>query len=174
MQKEIKNKSFDRLSYADKNSIEIINGKNNTNISIEDMIKDPVLLKSNIDTNKINEEAIHKYIISLLENKFLELGTGFALVGHEYKLVINNTTYHIDLLFFNIKLNSYIVVEVKTRPLKPQDIEQLEFYVAYVDKSLKENNHNKTIGILIVKKNNNFIIEYTTNPDIYVTTYLLV
>lgn len=78
MQKEIKNKSFDRLSYADKNSIEIINGKNNTNISIEDMIKDPVLLKSNIDTNKINEEAIHKYIISLLENKFLELGTGFA------------------------------------------------------------------------------------------------
>lgn len=60
MQKEIKNKSFDRLSYADKNSIEIINGKNNTNISIEDMIKDPVLLKSNIDTNKINEEFIRK------------------------------------------------------------------------------------------------------------------
>ena len=134
LQKEIKNKSFDRPSYADKNNIEIINEKNNTNISI----KDPVLLKSNIDTNKINEEAIHKYIISLLENKFLELGTGFALVGHEYKLFINNTTYHIDLLFFNIKLNSYIVVEVKTRPLKPQDIGQLEFYVAYVDKSLKE------------------------------------
>ena len=60
MQKEIKNKSFDRPSYADKNNIEIINEKNNTNISIKDMIKDPVLLKSNIDTNKINEEFIRK------------------------------------------------------------------------------------------------------------------
>ena len=87
---EIKNKSFDRLSYADKNSIEIIS--DNTTLSIEDMIKDPIILKSNIDTKEINEKAIHKYIISLLEDKFLELGTGFALVGHEYKIVISNNT----------------------------------------------------------------------------------
>ena len=172
LQKEIKNKSFDRLSYADKENIEIISDTNIT-LSIKDIIKDPIILKSDLDTNKINEDAIHKYIISLLENKFLELGTGFALVGHEYKIVIGNSTYHIDLLFFNIKLNSYIVVEVKTKSVKPQDIGQLEFYVAYVNKNLKENNHNKTIGILIVKKNNHYIIEYTTNPDIYVTTYML-
>ena len=87
---EIKNKSFDRLSYADKNNIEIIS--DNTTLSIEDMIKDPIILKSNIDTKEINEKAIHKYIISLLEDKFLELGTGFALVGHEYKIVISNNT----------------------------------------------------------------------------------
>ena len=173
LQKEIKNKSFDRLSYADKENIEIISDTNTTTLSIEDMIKDPIILKSNIDTKEINEKAIHKYIISLLEYKFLELGTGFALVGHEYKIVINNNTYHIDLLFFNIRLNSYIVVEVKTRALKPQDIGQLEFYVGYVENNLKDNNQNKTIGVLIVKKKNKYVIEYTTSPDIYVTTYML-
>ena len=172
LRREIKNKSFDRLSYADKENIEIISDMNSS-LSIKDMIKDPIILKSNIDQNEINEKAIHKYIISLLEDKFLELGTGFALVGHEYKIVINNNTYHIDLLFFNIRLNSYIVVEVKTRAVKPQDIGQLQFYVSYIENNLKDNNHNKTIGILIVKKKNKYVIEYTTSPDIYVTTYML-
>ena len=172
LRREIKNKSFDRLSYADKENIEIISDMNSS-LSIKDMIKDPIILKSNIDQNEINEKAIHKYIISLLEDKFLELGTGFALVGHEYKIVINNNTYHIDLLFFNIRLNSYIVVEVKTRAVKPQDIGQLQFYVSYVENNIKDSNHNKTIGILIVKKKNKYVIEYTTSPDIYVTTYML-
>ena len=151
LRREIKNKSFDRLSYADKENIEIISDMNSS-LSIEDMIKDPIILKSDINTNEINEKAIHKYIIYLLEDKFLELGTGFALVSHEYKIVISNNTYHIDLLFFNTELNSYIVVEVKTKALKPQDIGQLEFYVGYVEKNIKKNYHNITIGILIVKK----------------------
>ncbi len=168
---EIKNKSFDRLSYKDKTNIEIITESDK--LTIEDMLKDPIILKSDINTNELNEEIIHKYIISLLEDKFLELGTGFALVGHEYKLIVGNNTYHIDLLFFNTELNAYIVVEVKTRSLKPQDIGQLEFYVGYVENNIKKNYHQKTIGVLIVKKNNKYIIEYTTNPDIYVTTYML-
>ena len=172
LRREIKNKSFDRLSYADKENIEIISDMNSS-LSIKDMIKDPIILKSNIDQNEINEKAIHKYIISLLEDKFLELGTGFALVGHEYKIVISNNTYHIDLLFYNYKLNAFIVVEVKTRAVKPQDIGQLQFYVSYIENNLKDNNHNKTIGILIVKKKNKYVIEYTTSPDIYVTTYML-
>ena len=172
LKREIKNKSFDRLSYADKNNIEIISDMNSS-LSIDDMIKDPIILKSDIDTNEINEKVIHKYIISLLEDKFLELGTGFALVGHEYKIVISNNTYHIDLLFYNYKLNAFIVVEVKTRAVKPQDIGQLQFYVSYIENNLKDNNHNKTIGILIVKKKNKYVIEYTTSPDIYVTTYML-
>ena len=138
------------------------------------MIKDPILIKTNKETNKLNEKALHKYIISMLENKFLELGTGFALVGHEYKIKINNRTYKIDLLFFNINLNSYIVIELKTKEFKPQDIGQLELYVNYVDKNIKLSNHNKTIGILIVKKKDKYVIEYVTNKDIFITTYKLV
>ena len=92
LRREIKNKAFDRLSYADKEHIEIISDTNNTPLSIKDMIKDPIILKSDKNIDKIDEQAIHKYIISLLEDKFLELGTGFALIGHEYKLHIDNKT----------------------------------------------------------------------------------
>ena len=173
LRKEIKNKSFDRLSYADKNSIKIISDTTVSTLSIKDMIKDPIILKIDDKTKELNEATIHKYIISLLEDKFLELGTGFALVGHEYKIIVGNNTYHIDLLFFNYKLNAFIVVEVKTRNIKTQDIGQLEFYVNYIENNIKERNQNKTIGILIVEKNNTYVIEYTTNPDIYVTTYML-
>ena len=173
LQREIKNKAFDRLSYADKEHIEIINNTNNTPLSIKDMIKDPIILKADKNIDKIDEQAIHKYIISLLEDKFLELGTGFTLAGHEYKIHIDNKTYKIDLLFFNYKLNAFVVVEVKTRKIKHTDIGQLKFYVNYVEDNIKDINHNKTIGLLIVKENNKYIIKYTTSNDILVTTYAL-
>ena len=173
LQREIKNKSFDRLSYADKEHIELISDTNNTPLSIKDMIKDSIILKADKSLDKIDEQAIHKYIISLLEDKFLELGTGFALIGHEYKLHIDNKTYKIDLLFFNYKLNAFIVVEVKTRKIKHTDIGQLKFYVNYVEDNIKDINHNKTIGLLIVKENDKYIIKYTTSNDILVTTYAL-
>ena len=173
LQREIKNKAFDRLSYADKEHIEIINNTNNTPLSIKDMIKDPIILKADKNIDKIDELAIHKYIISLLEDKLLELGTGFTLAGHEYKIHIDNKTYKIDLLFFNYKLNAFVVVEVKTRKIKHTDIGQLKFYVNYVEDNIKDINHNKTIGLLIVKENNKYIIKYTTSNDILVTTYAL-
>ena len=168
----IKSKAYDRLSYADKKSIKLIDSNNSTLLTIEDMIKDPILIKIDKHIDKLNEKALHKYIIEMLEDKFLELGVGFALVAHEYKIKINNHTFRIDLLFYNIKLNSYIVVELKTREFKPQDIGQLELYVNYIDKNIKEN-HNKTIGLLIVKKKDKYVIEYTTNKDIFITTYKL-
>ena len=173
LEKEIKNKAFDRLSYADKEHIEVINDTNNTSLSIKDMIKDPIILKTDKNLDIIDELTIHKYIISLLEDKFLELGTGFALIGHEYKIHIDNKTYKIDLLFFNVKLNAYVVVEVKTRKIKHTDIGQLKFYVNYVEDNIKDINHNKTIGLLIVKENDKYIIKYTTSNDILVTTYAL-
>ena len=173
LRKEIKNKAFDRLSYADKEHIEIISDTNNTSLSIKDMIKDPIILKVDDRIDKIDELAIHKYIISLLEDKFLELGTGFTLAGHEYKIHIDNKTYKIDLLFFNYKLNAFIVVEVKTRKIKHTDIGQLNFYVKFVEDNIKDINHNKTIGLLIVKENDKYVIKYTTSNDILVTTYAL-
>ena len=78
LRREIKNKAFDRLSYANKEHIDIISDTNNTEVSIKDMIKAPIILKTDKNMDKINEQAIHKYIISLLEDKFLKLGTGFA------------------------------------------------------------------------------------------------
>ena len=167
----IKSKAYDRLSYADKENIQLIDS-NNTSLTIEDMIKDPILIKTDKKIDHLDEKTLHKYMIAMLEDKFLELGTGFALVGHEVKIVIDHHTFKIDLLFFNIKLNAYIVVELKTRDFRVQDIGQLKLYVNYIDKNIREN-HNKTIGLLIVKKKNQYVIEYVTNQDIYITTYEL-
>ncbi len=170
----IKSKAYDRLSYADKENIKLIDDNNLTSLTIEDMIKNPILIKTNKQTQKLDEKALHKYMIAMLEDKFLELGTGFALMGHEVKIVIDNHTFKIDLLFFNVNLNAYVVVELKIREYHPKDVGQLEFYVDYVDKNMRLQHHNKTIGLLIVKKKNQYVIEYVTNKEIYVTTYKLI
>lgn len=167
----IKSKAYERLSYADKENIKLIEN-DNYNLTIEDMIKDPIILKTS-NISKFNELAIHKLIIKMLEEKFLELGTGFALIGHEYKINIGDRTYKIDLLFFNYELNCFIVMEIKINENKPEDIGQLELYVNHIDKSLKKNTHNKTIGVLLVKKENKILVEYITNPNIYLTSYKL-
>ena len=174
LDKLIKSKAFDRLSYADKENIKLISDTNIETLTINDMIKDPILIKASKTMDNLSEKALHKYIIDMLEDKFLELGTGFALIAHEYKFLLNNKTYRIDLLFFNIELNSYVVIEIKTRELQHRDISQLQFYVNYINRNLKRINHNKTIGILIVKKKNTFVIEYTISNDLYFTTYELV
>ena len=75
----IKSKAYDRLSYADKENIKLIDDNNLTSLTIEDMIKNPILIKTNKQTQKLDEKALHKYMIAMLEDKFLELGTGFAL-----------------------------------------------------------------------------------------------
>ena len=169
----IKSKAYDRLSYADKENIQLIDS-NNTSLTIEDMIKDPILIKTDKKIDHLDEKALHQYIISMLETRFLELGVGFALIGHEYKIKVDHHLFKIDLLFFNIELNNYVVVELKTSECNSRDVGQLEHYVYLVDQKLKKQSHNKTIGLLIVKKKDKYVIEYTTNKDIFITTYQFV
>jgi len=171
LRNEIKNNAFDRLSYADKENIKLIE-TNNYNLTIEDMIKDPILIKSDKNIGELNEKVLHKYIIKMLEDKFMELGMSFTLACHEYKIKIDNHTFRIDLLFFNVKLNCYIVVEVKT--MKISDCNQLMFYTKLIDKYIKEKNNNKTIGLLIAKERNNFVIKYATDNELFTSTYKLV
>ena len=117
---EIKTKSFDRLSYADKKHIKLITDKE-TSLDIKDMIHDPILI--NIDDNeKISEKVLKKYILKELEHFFLELGTGFTFVGSEYKLSYDNKNYYVDLLLVNTELNRYIVCELKLGEIKPGDV----------------------------------------------------
>ena len=173
---EIKSNAFERLSYADKENIKLItNEVDKYNLTISDMIKDPIIIKTDKDINSLNEKAIHKLLIEMIENGFLELGSGFALIGHEYPLKINNKTYHTDLLFFNLEINAYVVVEVKNALLKPQDIGQVEFYTNLIDRKLKQSNHNPTIGLIMVKKKNKLVMEYSTLKDnIFITSFNLV
>ena len=168
---EIKTKSFDRLSYADKKHIKLITDKK-TSLDIKDMIHDPILI--NIDNKeKMSEKILKKYILKELEHFFLELGTGFTFVGSEYKLSYDNKNYYVDLLLFNTELNRYIVCELKLGEIKPRDVTQTKVYMMLTDKFLKRRFHNETIGIIITRKNGKLALEYVSDPNIFVTTYRL-
>lgn len=75
---------------------------------------------------------------------------------------------------FNTEYLGYVVIELKTRKLKTQDIGQIEYYMNYIDKNIKKEIFNKTIGIIITKENDKLVIAYSSNPDIYTTTYELI
>lgn len=171
--KEIKNNSFDRLSYADKENIKLV-AINNCTLNIEDMIKDPILINTNENINILNEKVLHRYIIEMLENKFMELGIGFALLGHEYKINVEGHKYSLDLLFFNYKINAFVVVELKTRTMKISDCDQVMFYTKLVDKYIKEQTHNKTVGLLIAKEKDKYIIKYATDKGLFAISYKIV
>lgn len=103
-----------------------------------------------------------------------ELGNSFSFIGSEYKIKIRDTYHKIDLLLFNIKYNAYVVVELKVMEFKVEYISQVQKYMNYIDKNVKELSNSKTIGILICKKENRFVIEYCSDDRIAVREYELV
>ena len=103
-----------------------------------------------------------------------ELGNGFTFVENEYKIKIGNTYNYIDLLLYNIEFNCYVVVELKVTELKKEHIGQIEVYMNYIDKNLREITQDKTIGIIICKKNNKFIMEYCSDKRILSKEYQLI
>ena len=103
-----------------------------------------------------------------------ELGNSFCFIGSEYKIKLGNTYNYIDLLLYNIEYNCYVVIELKVTELKKEHIGQIEIYMNYIDNNLKKNNQNKTIGIIICKRENKYIIEYCSDKRIIAKEYELV
>jgi len=102
------------------------------------------------------EQALVKDITKLL----LELGTGFAFLGNQYHLNVGGDDFYIDLLFYNLNLRCYIVIELKTGEFKPEYAGQLNFYLSAVDGMLKKDNDNSSIGLLLCKSKNALVAEY--------------
>ena len=101
----------------------------------------------------------------------MELGSGYSFIGSEYKIKIGNRYNYIDLLLFNYIYNSFVVIELKVTELKKEHIGQIKTYMNYIDKKIKTPTHDKTIGIIIIKKDNDYIMEYCSDERIYKTTY---
>lgn len=162
---KIKNKEYERLEYKD--NIELISTKKE--ISIKDMIKNPIIIKTNKKVDKLSEKALKQFILEKIEEFLLELGYGFTYVGSEYKL----GNYKCDLLFYNYELNSFVVIELKIRKLKPTDIGQIKFYMNHIDTNIKKDYMNKTIGIILCKENDEIVIKYITDEKIFFSIYEL-
>ena len=169
LKKEIKNNAFERLSLADRENIKLISDKNEV-LTIKDTLKDPVLIPINEDLDNVSEEKLAKIIRKELEIFLLELGCGYTYAGKEVRMGES----YCDLLFFNTEFLCYVVIELKTRKIKKEDIGQLEYYVNYVDENMKKESFNPTIGVLVAKEGNYLVMKYCTNKNIYKTTYKII
>ena len=170
LREKIKSKEYQRLD--DKTKLKLIN-KEETVVS--DFIKNPIIIRNkyNVDKEHITEKILQKLILEDIEKFLLELGTGFSFIKSEYKIKIGSTYNYIDLLLFNYTYNCFVVIELKVTELKKEHIGQIEVYMNYVDKNIKTINQDKTIGVIICKKDNGYYIEYSSDSRIYNKEYIL-
>ncbi len=169
LRKRIKSNEYERLPLETKNKI-----KEKQESKLQDYIKDPILIKNNTNKEEISEKLLQQLILEDITSFMKELGEGFSFIDNEYKIKIGNNYNYIDLLLFNIIHNCYVVIELKITKLKKEHIGQIQLYMNYIDSNLKNINQNKTIGIIICKKNNEFIIEYCSDKRIITREYELI
>ena len=103
-----------------------------------------------------------------------ELGNSFSFIGSEYKIKLGENYNYIDLLLFNYEYNCFVVIELKITELKKEHIGQIQFYMNYIDENIRKFNQDKTIGIIICKQDNKYIIKYCSDKRVITRTYKLV
>ena len=159
LQESIKLKEYYRLPESTRNKL-----ITNTKLELKDTIKDPIII--NADKNIINEKALQLVILEDISSFLKELGNGFTFVDNEYRIKIGDRYNYIDLLLFNYIYNCFVVVELKVTEYKKEYAGQIKAYMTYCDNYLKSINNNPTLGIVLVRKNNRFYVEYTSNENI--------
>ena len=168
LRNRIKNNDYERLDNETK--IKLINKEK---ASVKELIKNPILIKNKYNKENISEKMLQQLILDDLPSFLKELGEGFCFIDNEYPIKLGDRYNYIDLLLFNIKGNHYTVVELKTTELKKEHIGQIQTYMNYIDMHVKDINHEPTIGIIICKKDNKFIMKYVTNKNIVDREYQL-
>ena len=166
LRERIKSNEYERLPESTKNKF-----INQNESGIADFIKNPIMINSNNNYEVLSEKVLQKLILEDIENFLCELGEGFTFIKSEYPIKLGDRYNYIDLLLFNIKYNCYCVVELKVTELKKDHIGQIEIYMNYIDQNLRKLNQNKTIGIIICRKDNKYVIEYCSDERIISREY---
>ncbi len=170
LREKIKNREYERLDEQTKNKL-IYKEQDN---QIKDFIKNPIIIKNRFNTCEISEKMLKQLILEDIVGFMKELGNNFSFVDSEYKIKLGDRYNYIDLLLYNIEFNCYVVLELKVTELKAEYIGQIQKYMNYIDKNIRTVSQEKTIGIIIIKKDNQFIMEYCSDERIYRTTYELI
>ena len=171
LRERIRNKEYQRLD--DKTKLKLINKEE---IDIKDNIKNPIIIKNKLDIDKeiVSEKILQRLILEDIPSFLEELGTGYSFIKNEYKIKIGERYNYIDLLLFNIEYNCYVVIELKVTELKKEHIGQIQIYMNYIDNSLRKLTQDKTIGLIICKKDNKYVIEYSSDKRILSREYELI
>ena len=169
LQERIKSKEYDRLSSETK--IKLIESKE---LKVNDLIPNPIIIKSDLLKEEISEYALKQAILNNVDEFLRQLGISFTYVGNEYRIKVGNTYNYIDLLLYNIKYKCYVVVELKITELKKEHTGQIMTYTNYIDKNIKTIEENETVGIIICKQDNKYVIKYCSDDRIIAREYELV
>ena len=169
LRERIKLNEYERLDEKAKNKL-----INKEESNVVDFVKNPIMIRNKNNYEIISGKILQKLVLEDIGLFMNELGNSFSFIGNEYKIRLENTYNYIDLLLFNIEHNCYVVVELKITELKKEHIGQIQVYMNYIDKNLKKINQNKTIGIIICKQDNKYIIKYCSDSRIISRKYELV
>ena len=169
LDEKIKSKEYERISESAREKL-----ISNKQPSLPDLVKNPILIKNTNKYTEISEKVLQQIILENIDSFMQELGSGFSYIGKEYPIKIGNKYNYIDLLLFNYEYNCFVVIELKVTKLKKEHIGQIEVYMNCIDRKLKRFNQDKTIGIIICKKDNEYIIEYCSDKRIIARNYELV
>ena len=168
LRERIKSKEYERLPDSTINKL-----IKNEELNIKETIKNPIIIRNPNNKEIINEKGLQLLILENIVSFLKELGEGFTFIENEYKIKIGDRYNYIDLLLFNIEFNCYVVVELKVTELKKEHIGQIEVYMNYIDNNLRRINQDKTIGIIICKKDNKYILEYCSDSRVLSKEYKL-
>ena len=170
LREKIKNKEYQRVPI--KTRSKLINKEEN---KIDDFIKNPIIINTyGNNTKNISERILKEYILHDIDNFLKELGNGFCYIENEYKIKIGNSYNYIDILLFNYIYNAFIVVELKVNKFDKNNLGQIQVYMNYIDRHIKGISQDKTIGIIVCRKDNKYLIEHSSDDRIRVTTYELI
>ena len=169
LRERIKSNEYERLPESTKNKL-----INQDETNVVDYVKNPIMIKNNNNYEMLSERVLQKIILEDIENFLEELGIGFTFIKSEYPIKLGNRYNYIDLLLYNIKYKCYVVVELKVTELKKEHTGQIMTYMNYIDKNIKTIYENETVGIIICRKNNKYVIEFCSDKRIITREYELV
>ncbi len=165
----IKANEYERLNEETK--LKLINKEEN---NVVDFVKNPILIKNSFNYENISKKLLQKLILEDITSFMKELGHGFSFIDNEFKIKVGDSYNYIDLLLYNIRFKCYVVIELKVTKLNSNYTGQIQNYMNYIDKNLKGVDDNKTVGIIICKQNNKFVIDYCSDDRIIAREYELV
>lgn len=160
---------YERLPNATKESF-----KHEAESSVVDFVKNPIIIKNKSGLKSISEKVLQKMILEDIPSFLKELGEGFTFIDNEYSIKLGNRYNYIDFLLYNIKYRCYVVIELKVTALKKEHTGQIMTYMNYIDEHLKSISENKTVGIIICKQDNEYVIKYCSDKRIISRAYELV
>ena len=166
---KIKSNEYERIAEDTRNKL-----INKVGSNVVDFVKNPILIRNSDKYNIFSEKVLQKLILEDIENFLDELGSGFTFIKSEYPIKIDGRYNYIDLLLYNIKYKCYVVVELKVTELKKEHTGQIMTYMNYIDKNIKTIDENDTVGIIICKQDNEYVIKYCSDNRIIAREYELV